>query len=252
MAATDFTRHVPLQGASNFRDLGGYAGHGGRTVRWRRLFRSDHLAGLTPDDHATLATLGVARSFDFRGVHERAEKAYVVPDLAQHSLAIEPTVAERLRSWAQSGHAVTPAVVAGMMQDLYRSLINEQALRYREFFGHLLASDAPAVFHCTAGKDRTGVAAALLLLALGVDRDTVEADFLLTNRHYRAPMVASAEIPAEAMAVMWQVQADFLHAALEAIERDQGGIDRYLQERMDLGPTARAALAERYLSAPGR
>jgi protein-tyrosine phosphatase len=65
-------RVLPLQGATNFRDLGGYSGHGGRTVRWRRLFRSDHLAGLTAADKAALAELGLALAFDFRGEAERA------------------------------------------------------------------------------------------------------------------------------------------------------------------------------------
>nr|MBP6627696.1 tyrosine-protein phosphatase [Arenimonas sp.] len=62
----------PLQGASNFRDLGGYPGHEGRPVRWRQLFRSDHLAGLTEADKSLLAGLGLARAFDFRGQAERA------------------------------------------------------------------------------------------------------------------------------------------------------------------------------------
>jgi hypothetical protein len=66
------SRSLSLAGASNFRDLGGYIGHDGRPVRWRTLFRSDHLAALTPDDQAALARLGLARAFDFRGVHERA------------------------------------------------------------------------------------------------------------------------------------------------------------------------------------
>ena len=74
-----------LQGASNFRDLGGYAGQGGRQVRWRRLFRSDHLGGLTRADQAALSALGLARALDFRGVQERAQAPYAVPGLAQPS-----------------------------------------------------------------------------------------------------------------------------------------------------------------------
>jgi protein-tyrosine phosphatase len=240
-------RVLPLQGASNFRDLGGYAGHDGRRVRWRRVFRSDHLGGLTAADHAALAGLGLARSFDFRGVHERAATPYEVPGLVQHSLAIEPTVAERLRELAEQGQTVTAAVAAQLMQELYLHLVNDNAHRYAELFDHLLASDAPAVFHCTAGKDRTGVAAALWLLALGVDRATVEADFLLTNAHFKAPAAPDSGIPADALAVMWRVQADFLHTALDAIERDHGGIERYLERRIGLHAAARRALHQRYL-----
>ena len=73
------TRSLPLAGATNFRDLGGYVGHGGQAVKWRRLFRSDHLAGLTPEDQALLADLGVARAVDFRGQAESSAYAYSLP-----------------------------------------------------------------------------------------------------------------------------------------------------------------------------
>ena len=76
-------RVLPLAGATNFRDLGGYLGHDGRPVRWRRLFRSEHLAGLTPDDQAALAALGLGRAVDFRGVAERAATPYDLPGVAQ-------------------------------------------------------------------------------------------------------------------------------------------------------------------------
>ncbi len=88
-------RSVPLAGASNFRDLGGYMGRDGRTVKWRRLFRSDHLAALTPQDQDLLARLGVARSIDFRGQAESAAHAYRLPGVDYRHLVIEPTVIQR-------------------------------------------------------------------------------------------------------------------------------------------------------------
>ena len=81
-------RLVALQGASNFRDLGGYPGLHGRPVRWRRLFRAPHLADLTVADEALLAGLGVARAFDFRGLDERAATPYSVPGISQHSYRV--------------------------------------------------------------------------------------------------------------------------------------------------------------------
>src|SRR5512137_2743007 len=103
-----------LEGASNFRDLGGYPGHGGRPVRWRRLFRSDHLGGLTEDDKAQLAALGLAKAFDFRGDVERAAASYELDGLTQHSLAIEPTVVQRMHELVDSGQALTPQRAAGL------------------------------------------------------------------------------------------------------------------------------------------
>ncbi len=240
-------RVLRLSGATNFRDLGGYAGRDGRSVRWRRLFRSEHLAGLSMQDHATLAALGVTRTFDFRGEAERAATPYRLDGVAQHALAIEPTVVQRMQLLAAGGARVTAPAVEALMQELYRGLVTDQAHRFAALFEHLLQSDAPLVMHCTAGKDRTGVAAALILLALGVPRDVVVGDYLLSNLHYRRPPAPASDLPADALAVVWQVQEGFLRAALRAIDDDHGGVDDYLEHRLGLSRAARDALAARYL-----
>ena len=240
----------PLQGASNFRDLGGYPGQDGRPVRWRRLFRSDHLGGLTEADKAQLTALGLARSFDFRGEAERAAVGYQLPGLTQHSLAIEPTVVQRMQDLIDAGQSLTPARAAELMADLYRALVNDQSHRFAELFEHLLTADAPLVFHCTAGKDRTGFAAALILLALGVPRELVLQDYLLTNRVFKHPAATLHTLSPEVLAVLWQVQPGFLDAALQVVDSDHGGIAHYLQRRMGLSPAAQRTLTERYLQ-PG-
>jgi protein-tyrosine phosphatase len=242
-------RHWPLQGASNFRDLGGYAGHGGRPLRWRRLFRSDHLGGLTDADQQRLAPLGLARTFDFRGQSERAAAPCRLIGATRHSLAIEPTVVQRLQEHAASGAPLTAGVAAALMHELYRGLVSEQAHRYAELFEQLLHDDSPLVMHCTAGKDRTGVAAALVLLALGVSRERVLEDYLLSNETYRRPPPRAAvePLPAEVLAVLWQVQAGFLEAALQSIDDAEGGIEPYLRRRLGLGPAALRTLAAHYL-----
>jgi len=238
---------LPLHGASNFRDLGGYVGRDGRPVRWRRLFRSAQLAGLNEADRALLGQLGVSRAFDFRGVQERAAVPYELPGLTQHSLAIEPSVVQRMQDMLAAGERLDAAAATRLMRELYRSLVNDQAHQFAALFEHLLQDDAPAVFHCTAGKDRTGFAAALILLALGVQRDVVMQDFLLSNQLYRRPDLPETQTPREALEVLWRVEDSFLIAALDAVDADQGGIERYLGQRLGLGPAARAALALRYL-----
>ena len=240
----------PLQGATNFRDLGGYPGQDGRPVRWRRLFRSDHLAGLTEADKSLLAGLGLAKAFDFRGHAERAAVTYELPGVTQHSLAIEPTVVQRLQDLVNSGQVLTAARAAELMTELYRALVNDQSHRFAELFEQLLQADGPVVFHCTAGKDRTGFAAALILLALGVPRELVLEDYLITNRVFRHPAAAQGGLPAEVLAVLWRVQPGFLEAALHAVDTDHGGVERYLSQRLGLSPAARQRLAQRYLD-PG-
>jgi protein-tyrosine phosphatase len=123
-AMTDHPDRVfPLQGVTNFRDLGGYPGEGGRPLRWRRLFRSDHFGALTEADRAALAPLGIARSFDFRGVAERAATPYHWPGVVQHPLSIEPTVVQRMQDLAAAGRTLTVPVVTDLMADLYRALV---------------------------------------------------------------------------------------------------------------------------------
>ena len=241
-------RVLALEGATNFRDLGGYLGQGGRAVRWRRLFRSEHLAALTAADRATMQTLGIARAYDFRGHTERAAAAYRWPGLAHHHLSIEPTVVQRLREAAATGHELTPELVVTLMKDLYRSLVTEQAHHFATLFQALLQADSPLVFHCTAGKDRTGVAAALILLALGVSHEDVARDYLLTNDVFRHTPTASAELPAAAAAVLWRVQSGFLEAALQTIESRYGGVEAYLSGPLGLDAAARQALLDRYLA----
>jgi protein-tyrosine phosphatase len=240
----------PLEGASNFRDLGGYPGSGGRPLRWRTLFRSDHLGALTDADRARLASLGLTRSFDLRGVQERAATPYTLAGLTQVPLSIEPTVVQRMQEMAEAGQALTGEIAIELMTDLYRSLIGDRAFRFAELFEHLLQDASPALIHCTAGKDRTGIAVALVLLALGVPRDQVEQDFMLTNTVRRAPVIPRSDTPSEALQVLWRVRESYLRTALDIIDTDHGGVDAYLRERLRLSPAAIAQLQRSYLQ-PG-
>ena len=240
-------RVLPLQGATNFRDLGGYPGLGGQPVRWRLLFRSDHLGGLTDADRSRIASLRLAKVIDFRGQAERAAEPYALPGVAQHQLAIEPTIVQRIVDLSARGEPITVALMRQLMLDLYRRLINHEADRFAQWFELLLHAEGPLVFHCTAGKDRTGVAAALLLLALGVPRDWVMQDYLLTNEFFRMPEATFSLLPLEARQVLWRVQEEFLDAALHAVDADYGGVQTYLGKALNVHASDRARLAALYL-----
>ena len=244
------SRSLNLAGATNFRDLGGYPGRDGRAVRWRRLFRSDHLAGLTPEDRAVVCDLGVARAFDFRGVDEGAAAAYALPGVSRHPLPIEPTVVQNVSALLQAGRTLTAADAVALMQQTYRAFAHDNAPRFAELFRHLLEDDAPLVFHCTAGKDRTGFAAALILLALEVPRPLVMQDYLLTNELYRRTHTKQSDAPREVLDVLWRVQAEFLDAALHAVEDRHGGVEGYL-EQLGVGRREREHLIGTYLERKG-
>ena len=242
-----FDRSLSLSGASNFRDLGGYQGEGGRHVRWRKLFRSDHLAALTPDDLAAFGALGVTRAFDLRGAAERAAVSYDLPGVTQYPLPIEPTVVQRLKDLLEAGEQVTPEISVELMRHTYRAFVHDNAERFATLFQHLLSSDEPLVFHCTAGKDRTGFAAALLLEALGVPRDVMMQDYLLTNELYRMPVLDESRTPREVLEVLWRVQASFMDAALHAVDQDFGGMPSYLAQQLNVGQAERRRLESLYL-----
>jgi protein-tyrosine phosphatase len=241
------SRSLPLQGASNFRDLGGYAGAQGRPVQWRKLFRSDHLGDLQAADVAQLETLGLARVCDFRGVVERAAYPCAMPGPAVHALSIEPTVVQALEDFAVRNQGIQEADAVRLMQQTYRAFVTDNSVRFAELFSHLLHSDAPLVFHCTAGKDRTGFAAALILSALGVSRDDIMQDYLLTNQLYKPPAMVGGDAPPEVRAAVRRVQADYLQASLDVVQADFGGMENYLEKGIGLTAGDRQRLEYLYL-----
>jgi protein-tyrosine phosphatase len=241
-------RHLALQGASNFRDLGGYATTDGRTTRWRHIFRSNHLGQLTAADVEIVRALGVRSAFDFRGVEERAAGVCVVNEIAVHSLPIEPTVVAALRAELARG-ALTAPVALETMRESYRNYVRHNTQSFRALFGHLLEDRAPLVIHCTAGKDRTGFASALILHALGVADDVIAEDYLLTNQHYKRDASHASDLPADVLDAIGNVEASYLAAAFEAVGRDYGDLETYLRDGLKIGRPEREALQESYLQA---
>ena len=217
-----------LQGASNFRDVGGYCNFEGRRVRRGQVFRSDHLAGLTDQDLTRLKSLGIGHSLDFRGVNECATTPYEIAGVKRVALTIEPTVIARMQALVAQGVVPTTEETVDLMRETYRDFVNHNAVTFGRFLKHLLETPTPQVFHCTAGKDRTGFAAALLLSALGVDRATIEHDYLLTNQLYRRDNRLEGQGHPHVMKVLWQVQPEFLQAAFEAVDAQHGGMQDYL------------------------
>ena len=251
MTPSSPSRYLPLPGTTNFRDLGGYIGHQGRPVRWRMLFRSDHLAGLTPEGVQELAALGVQRSADFRGVQERTLDAYALPGVTTHALTVEPTVVQKALALVHSGGRLSVPDTVALMQETYRHFVRDNAAQFAQLSELLLAEQTPTVFHCTAGKDRTGWAAALILEALGVARSDIEYDYLLTNQYYQRPPAMAARaaqsVPQEILHVLWRVQPAFLDSAYALVAQEYGGMSTYLREVMRLDDAAQAALRARYL-----
>lgn len=265
-----FIRHIDIPGLINFRDLGHYpardlAGHS-RTVKAGRLFRAGHFHDAQSDAHAALAKLGIGRVFDFRSAAERNKRPShleISPTPAIIELDLDPgsgaSFLNALPHIRSANTVMDAAVMEKMMCQINRSLVTDHAGVYREFFRQLLMPEPGAVvMHCASGKDRTGVAAALLLSALGVDRNSVIADYLLTNScldvsHHVARAIADFDdryqsiMNPAALTAMYEVRPAYLAAALDEIDSQHGGMQQYLAEKIGLDDTSLKQLQQLYL-----
>jgi len=241
-------RHLNLAGASNFRDLGGYPAGDGRSVRWRRIFRSNHLGHLTEDDVKIVRALNVTRAFDFRGVDERKAAECVIEEINVHSLPIEPTVVAALRAKLQA-RALSSADALEIMRESYRGYVRTNTHSFRELFTQMLDDGAPLVVHCTAGKDRTGFACALILHALGVSNQVISEDYLLTNRYYRRDPNSAPDLPADVRQAIGSVESSYLAAGFDAVNAQYGDLESYFRDGLGLGGPERNELKARYLQA---
>jgi protein-tyrosine phosphatase len=230
-------RTLPLPGGVNFRDVGGYRTADGRAVRWGQVYRAGSLAELTDDDVATVGALGLRLACDLRSADEVARHADRLPPGATH--AHRPIVGEvsRLRrvvTLYRKRHRVQE-----LLEEVYRVMLDQNGPVFAEVL-RLAADPAnrPLIIHCTAGKDRTGLAVALLLLALGVPEETVVADYTLSNHAFdvlanrmrpemaRLYSLGFGEVQLQPFLL---AEARTLRGALAYVQRRYGSVDWYLQ-----------------------
>lgn len=229
-----------LAAFANLRDLGGHIGAWGKAVRRGRVYRSANLASDSQDVIAQLAALGITSIVDLRGNNER--EAHPTPwaemgckDYWFHDHASDAAnLAISLRDCLSD-----PAVVRERMLRLYRALPFSQREGYRALFSRLAEHRTPLLFHCAAGKDRTGVGAALLLAALDVSRESILEDYQETNAFDLMAKFKGHQMhtlaPAESLAAMSGAHPEYLDAALAAIDAHCGSTGGYLHDVLGLG-----------------
>jgi protein-tyrosine phosphatase len=241
-----FERRLPFTGAVNFRDLGGYSTIQGRTTAWGRLFRSDSLSALTDADLEALSRLGLSTVCDLRRDHERITFPNRLPTLgAPRTLELGFSPRGSIEMWdaINRGELDAPGVHEEMRTH-YRRLVLEHTAEYARLLQVLLEPGAmPALIHCASGKDRTGFAVAIILMAVGVPRATIVEDYVISDRHRRdlSHLTEEGAHPAAVDAVAQAIPA-YLEAAFEAIDTQWGGEDAYLAGPLRLSAARRDQL----------
>ena len=254
-------RRLPLEGAKNFRDLGGYRTSDGHYVRWGLVNRSNHLVNLTAKDSEYLNGLKIRLVCDVRSDGERARapdhwvgdspEFFAVP--IGSNLIASPTAEDLKRRVAAINSQTKESVRA-------YDYATEYAGQYSKILQRLSAGELPAVEHCTAGKDRTGVFSAILLTALGVPREVVIQDYLLSNQYLLAPdtientatdLQRAFGLPeppdiATVRTIMTS-KPETLEATLDEIDKKYGSFENYLHDALHFSDSNLAALRQRLL-----
>ncbi len=248
-------RQIPLSGCPNFRDFGGYPTVDGRRVRQGYLYRSGHLAALTDEDVDRVAELEIELICDFRQIEEQARERSRLPADPLPRIAPLSIIPGNLMAQFENEALFSANDMFEFMVGINREFALSQQAQYTAMFAHMLETDrGRTLVHCAAGKDRTGFAAAIILMALGVSRDIIMSDYLLTQ-HYFLPerelerICAKYDIATEPAQIrpMLEVHPQYLQAALDAIDENFPDTDTYLAEHLGVDQVARDELQQRYL-----
>jgi len=254
------TRILDIQSIINFRDIGGYTTVNGRSTKWRKVFRSGDMSRFAAKEQPVVSALGINMVVDLRSSEERLRGPSRWYDEASRPEIVLLPIGGSAADWSSSlsrqlqTGGFSRAELHATFIEMYATVPLDNTLEYRALFNALLANgDEPVLIHCTGGKDRTGIAAALILAALDVPRVTIMHDFLLTNEAIdvarTAKMLAmifsrdaDSQIEPVAIEPMLVVDPVYLETAFAAIEAEYGSLDNYFRVALGLTAARRAEL----------
>ena len=274
----DQQRVVSIEGLFNFRDLGGYTNTEGCRVRWHKVYRSAQLDRLTPQGIDQLKALSVKTVVDLR-FSEESQHYPTLRDAVPNALMLswhDEQFAEQdeltartskrvVKGWRDALDSGDPAQVREAMRLNYPEKLYSHAAIYRRMLLALIQNDTPLVFHCAAGKDRTGVAAALILGVLDVDRGTIIEDYLITQSqmgdlvhswmaggatagaHYADFQRRLLELPQELVAPVFEADASYIVTLLDYVQAQYGDFATYATRRLGLTEDDLVALKQHLL-----
>jgi len=256
-------RLLNFEGIANFRDLGGYATESGEHVKWGVLYRTGMLAHSTDADLEGLKTLGLTHLIDFRSAPEKEEEPNRLPQPTPFEVTEIPTlddgneamigeIMERIESGNFEGFDPHETMIEGN-----RQFASEFTPQFRQFINIVLDADgSPVVWHCSAGKDRAGFAAAILLRILGVAPDLVMQDYMASKKNSlearRSQLLMlrlfKGKEAAQKLEVLMGVEEEWLAAGFDQIDKQWGSFDNYVRQALQLSEEDIARLRHNLLS----
>ncbi|HEY2658348.1 MAG TPA: tyrosine-protein phosphatase [Caulobacteraceae bacterium] len=258
-------RVLSLEGGHNFREVAGYPSQDGSTVRRGLIWRSAGLDRLSEEDCAVIHALGIRTIADLRTEGERISFP-TASGLAGsvHTLFWPPAKGAGHADWSSespfAGREMDSDQLHGVISKLYTRIADDHLRHFGDLYRAMANGGAPILVHCTAGKDRTGLAIGLLLELLGVAREWVLWDYEQTNLHLRKEMVVDqsvigvggladwmAGLTPEGRDIVLSVDRRYLVSALSAIEEQYGSVEQYADQRLGIDTAALAALRRQLL-----
>lgn len=253
-------RRVDFKKAVNFRDIGGIKTMDGKTVRWGKVFRSDNLSKIKSREFDKFNDLNIKTVYDLRTDHEIEGKEDHLPAGVRYVHA--PTVADNEGQIAQLrakviGGEINEEEARAQTLSFYKETVTVNLATLKPTLLQIVNSDEPVLYHCSAGKDRTGIVSALILSVLRVDRETIVKEYLLSNYYRRAKTekllrkakmakVIKPKMDLKAIEVFMTVDESYIRAVFDVIDKEYGGIDKFIQNQLGIDDAMRERIVKRF------
>jgi len=236
-------RLLPMDGAHNTRELGGYKTTDGKSVKWGMLYRSDKLSDISDTDQAYLQDLGIKKIIDFRSKEEKEEDPDIIPkgiDYIEMPISVDGAMRSKIEAVLKGE---TNKDVKSFLIDANKEFVSNYTDVYEDFLRNLINDDGPTLFHCTAGKDRAGFAAAITLIALGVSKEDVINDYMKTNQFTKErieeiigqiELMTLYQTDAEILRPLLGVEREYIETAFQTAEEKYGSLENFIRDGLNI------------------
>ena len=253
---TEEHRLLPMDGSHNTRELGGYKTTDGKTIKWGKLFRSDKLSDISKTDQAYLQNLGIKKIVDFRSEQEKAEDPNIIPtgiSYVEMPISVDGAIRSKIEAVLKGE---TDREVQSFLIDANKEFVTNYADVYENFLRGLIDEDAPTLFHCTAGKDRAGFAAAITLIALGVSKEDVINDYMKTNAFTQErieeilgqiELMSLYQSDVEILRPLLGVEQIYIETAFRTAEEKYGSLESFIRDGLNISDEDIQKLRNKFL-----